>query len=92
MKRKSKAAKRKAAKQYYEENRELGACFLNEKEGCQNNGDLITHCTFCDFKVQACTGHQQAGRDKAKSHLLLKHPTKTIPAVVMGVLRGDSLE
>jgi hypothetical protein len=96
MKRKmARAAKTEAkgrAQKNYRENRELGACFLNEKENCQNNGDLITHCTFCDFKVQACTAHSEAGRNKAKKHLMVKHPAKTLPTVIMGVLGGRSLE
>lgn len=89
--RRTRLAEKKAAQKHYRENRELGACFLNGK-GCQNNGDLITHCTFCDFKVQACTEHQELGRNKAKQHLLLKHPAKTLPTVILGALRGQSLE
>ncbi len=92
MKRAKEAADHKAAKKHYRENRELGACFLNEKEDCQNNGDLKTHCRFCDFVVQACTDHQVLGRNKVKHHLYLKHPTKTLPAVMLGVIRGQSLE
>ena len=82
-------AERKAAKQNYAKNREIGDCFVKD---CQNNGDLKTHCTFCDFAVQACTAHSVEGRNKAKRHLMLKHPTKTLPALVMGTLRGQSLE
>lgn len=80
---------RKEAKKKYEDERELGPCFVKD---CQNNGDLITHCNFCDFKVQACTGHNPDGRNKAKRHLLLKHPAKTVPTVIAGVLGGRSLD
>jgi hypothetical protein len=85
------AKKKRDARENYRKNRELGACFLNEK-GCQNNGDLITHCKFCDYKVQACTEHSVLGRNKVKRHLHLKHPVKSMSAVTMGVLRGQSLE
>jgi hypothetical protein len=91
MARAKKQADKKKAREHYQENRDLGACFLNE-EGCQNNGDMTTHCRFCDFKVQACTQHNQLGRNKAKAHLMLKHPAKTLPTLVMGVLSGRSLE
>lgn len=86
------AKKKRDEREHYRKNRELGACFLNEKEDCQNNGDLKTHCRFCDFVVQACTDHSVQGRNKAKRHLLLKHPAKTLPAVMLGVVRGQSLE
>ena len=79
----------KAAKADYKAQRDLGPCFV---QGCSNNGDLTTHCTFCSFKVQACTAHSVMGRDKAKRHLMLKHPAKTLPTLMMGVLRGQSLD
>ena len=79
----------KEERKEYKENRELGPCFV---KGCSNNGDMKTHCRFCDYVVQACTGHQIDGRNKAKKHLYLKHPTKSIPAIMLGVLRGQSLE
>lgn len=85
------AKKKRDDRKHYHKNRELGACFLND-QGCQNNGDLKTHCRFCDFVVQACTDHQHEGRNKAKRHLHLKHPVKTMSTVVLGVLRGQSLE
>lgn len=91
LEKKARRARKLAARKKYKAERELGACFLND-QGCNNNGDLITHCNFCDFKVQACTEHQELGRDKAKRHLMLKHPAKTLPALMMGVLRGQSLE
>jgi hypothetical protein len=91
MKRKGTAKKKRDERDFYRRNRELGTCFLHEK-GCQNNGDLITHCTFCDFKVQACTEHSVLGRNEAKKHLMLKHPAKTLPTVIAGVLGGRSLE
>jgi hypothetical protein len=83
------ATARKAAKRDYQNNRELGPCFADE---CQNNGDSITHCRLCDFKVQACPEHSMAGRNKAKKHLLAEHPAKTVPTLVLGVLRGQSLD
>jgi hypothetical protein len=89
MRRARKKEQRRAAREHYRKNRDLGACFVKD---CQNNGDLTTHCELCEFKVQACTDHSEAGRDKAKRHLLLKHPAKTLPTLVLGVLRGQSLE
>jgi hypothetical protein len=82
-------AERKAARAEYIRNRDLGACYI---KGCRNNGDFTDACRFCDFKVQSCTFHHPLGRQKAKQHVLLKHPTKAIPTVMMGVLRGQSLE
>ena len=82
-------AANRAANKLYKDQRDLGPCFV---KGCSSNGDLTTHCTFCTFKVQACTEHSPAGRDKTKKHLMLKHPAKTLPAIMMGVLRGQSLE
>lgn len=87
-------ASRRAERKHYRENRDIGSCFLQEDKevNCQNNGDTTTHCRFCDFKVQACTLHWEAGRNKAKRHLMLKHPAKTLPTLVMGVLRGQPLD
>jgi len=79
----------KASSKDYRAQRELGPCFV---EKCGNNGDSILHCNFCAFKVQACSEHYATGRNKAKRHLMLKHPAKTLPTLMMGVLRGQSLD
>lgn len=89
LKRKNVSVDRKEARKHYRDNRELGPCFLS---GCENNGDFKDACRFCEFCVQSCTEHHEQGRNKAKRHLFVRHPAKTIPAVMMGVVRGDSLE
>jgi hypothetical protein len=88
-KRAGKISKRKAARQEYVANRELGPCYI---KGCGSNGDFKEACRFCDFEVQSCTLHHPMGRQKAKQHLFLRHPVKTVPTVIMGAIRGQSLE
>lgn len=78
--------KKKAARKEYVHGRELGNCYLHEK-GCQDNGDFIDACSLCDFKVQSCTAHHAMGKQKARQHLFLKHPTKAVPLAVMGIFR-----